>query len=66
MAESGVWRGSRAAARVAASRVSRSDRWPVQLWTWLHAQELLHGPADAAAAVEDDRQRLAARRASAC
>ena len=62
MAETSVWRSSRAAARVPLGRVARGNRWPVQLWTWLHAQELLHGPAGVAAAMEDDRRRLTARR----
>jgi hypothetical protein len=58
VAEIGIWRGARAATRGTGLRVARSRRWAVQLWTWLHAQELLHGPAGLAAAAEDDRYRI--------
>ncbi len=58
MAEIGIWRGSRAAARGTSLQAARRGRWAVQLWTWLHAQELLHGPAGVAAAAEDDWHRV--------
>jgi hypothetical protein len=58
MAEIGVWRGSRAATRATGLRAARRARWAVQMWTWLHAQELLQAPAGAAAAAEDDRRRI--------
>ena len=54
----------------AGGRGGRGRRIAVQLWSLLHAQALLNGtarrPGDVTAivtAIEDDRQRLAARRA---
>jgi hypothetical protein len=64
MAEIGVWRGSRAAAGGACRRGARGGWWAVQLWAWLHAQELLAGPAGGAAFAEDDWRRLAGYRAT--
>ena len=58
MAEIGVWRGARAATRGTGLRAARRGRWAVQMWAWLHAQELLRAPVGAAAAVEDDRWRI--------
>ena len=50
----------------AGGRGGRGRRIAVQLWSLLHAQALLDGTARGAGdvtAIEDDRQRLAARRA---
>jgi len=58
MAEMGIWRGARAATERTGRRAARRGRWAVQLWTWLHAQELLRNPAGVAAAAEDDRYRV--------
>lgn len=62
--------GASVSASAAGGRGGRGRRVAVQLWGLLHAQALLdgtaRGPGDVAAiatAVEDDRQRLAARRA---
>ena len=73
MSETQALRGS--PARTAGASVSapavggqggRGRRVAVQLWSLLHAQALLDGTARGAGdvtAIEDDRQRLAARRA---
>lgn len=58
MAEMGIWRGSRAATRGTSLPAARRGRRLVQLWTWLHAQELLAGPPGAVAAAEEDRYRV--------
>lgn len=58
MAEIGIWRSSRAAANLTGLPAARRGRWTVQLWACLHAQQLLHGLADVAAATEDDRRRI--------
>jgi hypothetical protein len=62
--------GASVPASAVAGRGGRCRRVAVQLWSLLHAQALLDGtarrPGDLAAvvtAIEDDRQRLAARRA---
>ena len=71
MTEIQIWRSSRIhTAHGQASTVggsgSRSRRAALRLWTLMHAQALLNGttggPGDVAF-IEDDRQRLAARRA---
>jgi RimJ/RimL family protein N-acetyltransferase len=57
--------GGRASA--AGDRSSRSHRARLRLWTLLNAQALLNGTAgtpNSAACVDDDRQRMAARRAN--
>jgi hypothetical protein len=67
-----IWRASRVAAasgRASArsGRGSRRHRAGLQLWTLLNAQALLNGTAGTphgAAPIEDDRQRMAARRAN--
>lgn len=72
MAETSVWRISRIGAAdgrasAASGRSGRGHRAGLQLWTLLKAQALLNGTAgapDGAAFVEDDRWRLAARRAN--
>jgi hypothetical protein len=72
MAGTQTWRGSRVAAtggRASAGggRGSRRHRAGLRLWTLLNAQALLNGTAgtpDGAALVEDDRRRMAARRAN--
>ena len=72
MAGTQIWRTSRMAAaggRASAEsgRVSRSHRAGLRLWTLLNAQALLNGTAgtpDGAALIEDDRRRMAARRAN--
>jgi hypothetical protein len=51
--------------RPASTRRDGSGRWRLRLWTLLNAQALIGGPAGGpadVAVVEDDRQRLAARR----
>jgi hypothetical protein len=69
MTETQIWRVSRIQpAHGQASTVSgtgrRSRRAALRLWTLMHAQALLNGTTgDAAAFIEDDRRRLAARRA---
>jgi hypothetical protein len=72
MAETQVWRDSRirrarGEAPVAARAAGRGRRARRALWSLLHAQSLLDGsvggPYDVAV-VEDDRRRLAARRAT--
>ncbi len=55
-----------ASASAAGGRGRRGRRVVVQLWSLLHAQALLDGTARGpgnVTAIEDDRQRLAARRA---
>jgi len=72
MAGTQTWKASRIrAADGRASRVSgrggRSHRAGLRLWTLLNAQALLNGTAgtpDGVALVEDDRRRMAARRAN--
>jgi hypothetical protein len=67
-----IWTASRMrAAGGRASTVSgrgiRSHRMRLRLWTLLNAQALLNGTAgapDGAALIEDDRWRMAARRAN--
>jgi hypothetical protein len=58
--------GTSVPASAAGGRGGRGRRAVVQLWSLLHAQALLNGtargPGDVTA-IEDDRQRLAARRA---
>jgi hypothetical protein len=68
MIETGVWRPRHAI--TAGDGVSAADssksRLAVRLWALLHAQALLRGTiggACGASYVEDDRRRLAARRA---
>ena len=72
MAVTQIWRTSRTAvaggrALAGSGRVSRSHRAGLRLWTLLNAQALLNGTAgtrDGAALIEDDRWRMAARRAN--
>jgi hypothetical protein len=72
MAGTQIWRASRVAAaggRASArsGRGSRRHRAGVRLWTLLNAQALLNGTAgtsDDAVPLEDDRGRMAARRAN--
>jgi hypothetical protein len=71
MAVSQIWRGSRARAAdgrasTAGGRRSRSHRAGPGLWALLNAGALLNGTAgapDGVALIEDDRRRMAARRA---
>ena len=71
MAETQAWRDARIGrargeASVAAGAAGRGRRARRALWSLLHAQALLDGGVGApydAAVVEDDRRRLAARRA---
>jgi hypothetical protein len=63
-----IWRVSRIGATggrawTASGRRSRSHRAGFRLWTLLNAQALLNGP-DGVASIEDDRRRMAARRAN--
>jgi len=72
MAVTQLWRASRirAAGRrapAASGRRSRSHRIGPRLWALLNAQALLDGAAgapDSVALIEDDRRRMAARRAN--
>jgi hypothetical protein len=72
MAGTQIWRVSRIGAahgraRTASGRGSRGRRAGLRLWTLLNAQALLNGTAgtpDGAAYIEDDRWRMAARRAN--
>ncbi len=72
MAGTEIWRGSRiraagSRASAASDRGSRGRRAGLRLWTVLNAQALLNGTAgssDGVAFIEDDRRRLAARRAN--
>jgi hypothetical protein len=69
MSETQAWRVSPtrtagASASAAGGRGGRGRRVAVQLWSLLHAQALLEGPARSPGdviAIEDDRRRLAAR-----
>jgi hypothetical protein len=71
MAVTPIWRASRmraadGRASAASGRPSRSRRAGPRLWALLNAQALLNGTArtpDGVALIEDDRQRMAARRA---
>lgn len=71
MAETQAWRAARirqahGEAPAASGGVSRRYRAGVRLWTLLHAPALLRGTAggpDDVTFIEDDRRRLAARRA---
>jgi hypothetical protein len=71
MAVSQIWRASRiraadGRASTATGRRSRSHRAGPRLWALLNAQALLNGAAGAPGGVtlmEDDRRRMAARRA---
>lgn len=66
MTQAQAWRGARTQPAGYQRRpVRQSGGRPGRLWAWLHAQELLAGPAGPAAAAalaEDDSGRLAARR----
>jgi hypothetical protein len=67
MIDTGIWRARHAIAvgDGASAADSSKSRLAVRLWTLLHAQPLLRGTiggAGGASYVEDDRQRLAARR----
>ena len=72
MAGTQIWtvsrmRPARGRASAASGKGSRSHRMGFRLWTLLNAQALLNGRArtpDSAAFVEDNRQRMAARRAN--
>jgi|HubBroStandDraft_3_1064219.scaffolds.fasta_scaffold667373_1 hypothetical protein len=72
MAGTQTWRASRLAAAgsrapAGSGRGSRRHRAGLRLWTLLNAQALLDGTAgarDGAAPIEDDRWRMAARRAN--
>ena len=72
MAVTQVWRNSRIRAAdgqesTASGRRSRSHRAGPRLWAMLNAQALLNGTAgtpDGIAPIEDDRRRMAARRAN--
>ena len=72
MAVTEIWRASRiraadGRASTASGRWSRSHRAGHRLWALLNAQALLNGTAGApggAALTEDDRRRMAARRAN--
>ena len=71
MAGTQIWRTSRIAVAGGASagsgRRSHSHRAGFRLWTLLNAQALLNGTAgtpDGAVRIEDDRWRMAARRAN--
>jgi hypothetical protein len=71
MTETQTWRVSRIHAAhdqvsTAGGTGNPSRQAAVRLWTLMHAQALLHGTTGGAgdvAFIEDDRQRLAARRA---
>ena len=71
MAVNQIWRASRIARPVAGhrprvARRNRSGRAGSRLWALLNAQALLSGAAgtpDGTALIEDDRGRMAARRA---
>jgi hypothetical protein len=72
MAVTQIWRASRmragdGRAPTAGGRRSRSHRAGPRLWALLNAQAMLNGAAGApggVALIEDDRRRLAARRAN--
>jgi hypothetical protein len=72
MAGTQIWRASRVAAAGGRASArsgggSRRHRAGVRLWTLLNAQALLNGTAgtsDGAVPLEDDRGRMAARRAN--
>jgi hypothetical protein len=72
MAVTQIWRGSRiratdGRASTASGGHSRSHRAGHRLWALLNAQALLNGTAGApgsVALIEDDRRRMAARRAN--
>lgn len=71
MAVTQIWRGSRICAAdgrasTASGGHSRSHRAGHRLWALLNAQALLNGTAGtpSGALVEDDRRRMAARRAN--
>jgi len=72
MAVTEIWRASRiraadGRASTASGRCSRSHRAGHRLWALLNAQALLNGTAGTpggAALIEDDRRRMAARRAN--
>jgi hypothetical protein len=70
MAVTQLWRASRmrtADRRAPMASGRRSHRVGLRLWALLNAQALLDGPAGTpggAALVEDDRRRMAARRAN--
>ncbi len=72
MAVTQIWRASRiraagGRASAASGRCGRSHRAGHRLWALLNAQALLNGTAGAPggiAPIEDDRQRMAARRAN--
>ena len=72
MAGTWIWRASRIGAAegrvsTASGRGSRSHRAGLGLWTLLNAQALLNGTAgtrDGVTAIEDDRWRMAGRRAN--
>jgi hypothetical protein len=72
MAGTQIWRASRIStaggrASAGSGRLSHSRRAGLRLWTLLNAQALLNGTAgtpDGAALIEDDRWRMAARRAN--
>jgi hypothetical protein len=72
MAGTRTWKASRISAAdsrisTASGRGSRGHRAGLRLWTLLNAQALLSGTArtlDSVAAIEDDRWRMAARRAN--
>ena len=71
MAGTQIWRASRIGpvsgrASAGSGRPSRSHRARLRLWTLLNAQALLNGTAgtpDGVAPIENDRWRMAARRA---
>jgi hypothetical protein len=71
MAVTQIWRASRmraagGRASTASGRCSRSHRAGHRLWAMLNAQALLNGTAGTpggVALIEDDRRRMAARRA---
>jgi hypothetical protein len=72
MAVTQIWRASRmraadGRASTASGRRSRNHRAGPRLWALLNAQALLNGAAgtpSSAALIEDDRRRMAARRAN--
>ena len=72
MAGTQIWRASRigtAGGRASAGngRLSHGHRVGLRLWALLNAQALLNGtagPRDGVARIEDDRWRMAARRAN--
>jgi hypothetical protein len=71
MSDTQIWRASRIhtaqdPASPAGDTGSRSRRLAVRIWTLMHAQAVLNGATGGSgdvAFIEDDRQRLAARRA---